>query len=249
MVPRTSISFEFTLVACIDVSCRSAFAIPAAFNAVKASMERRMWGRLFPVSMIACNDLMAEPFDLILMLTQLALLLSLDDVLLIEYDVVAVLFSSCLSCGLGDVVGEDKGDDRASLLGIVDGTTDDVGFIFVCCGLNAEGGVAPTSPPPLILKKYLDCVRRDHDHVVGIDPASGRLPVVEGHAMNSRSVDFRNVHNPGPFVCMEYQSIVVLLAHCRLQCHLQCHLLLVLLSVQCFERSTFSYYSSSVVHL
>ena len=234
-----------------------------------------MWGRLFPVSMIACNDLMAEPFDLILMLTQLALLLSLDDVLLIEYDVVAVLFSSCLSCGLGDVVGDDKGGDRASLLGIVggggdrasllgivdgggdrasllgivDGTTDDVGFIFVCCGLNGKGGVAPTSPPPLTLKKYLDCVRRDHDPVVGIDPASRHLPVAEGHAMNSRSVDFRNVHNPGPFVCMEYQSIVVLLAHCRLQCHLQCHLLLVLLSVQCFERSTFSYYSSSVVHL
>ena len=46
-----------------------------------------MWGRLFPVSMIACNDLMLEPLDLILMLTQLALLLSLDDVLLIEYDV------------------------------------------------------------------------------------------------------------------------------------------------------------------
>ena len=92
-------------------------------------------------------------------------------------------------------------------------------------------------------------MQRSHDHIVGIDPASGRLPVVEDHAMNSRSVDFRNVHNPGPFVCMEYQNIVVLLAHCRLQCHLQCHLLLVLFSVQCFERSTFSYYSSSVVHL
>ena len=221
--------------------------------------------------MIACNDLMAEPFDLILMLTQLALLLSLDDVLLIEYDVVAVLSSSCLTCDLGDVVGDDKGGDRASLLGIkggdrasllgieggdrasllgiVGGTTDEVGFIFVCCDLNANGGGAPTSPPPLILKKYLDCVRRNHDHVVGIDPANGRLPVVEGHAMNSRSADSRNVHSPGPFVCMEYQNVVVLLAHFRLQCHLQCHLLLVLLSVQCFERSTFSYYSSSVVHL
>ena len=109
------------------------------------------------MSMIACNDLMAEPFDLILMLTQLALLLSLDDVLLIEYDVVAVLSSSYLSCDLGDVVGDDKGGDRASLLGIkgggrasllgiVGGTTDEVGFIFVCCDLNANGGGAPTSP-------------------------------------------------------------------------------------------------------
>ena len=163
------------------------------------------------------------------------------------------LFSSCLSCDPVDVVGDDKGGDRPSLLGVVsvnddvgsslpfdlgdvgvdgeggdcpsllgvvDGDNDDVGFVFVCRSLNAEGGVAPTSPPPLILKKYLDCVRRDHDHVVGIDPASGRLPVVEGHAMNSRSADFRNVHNPGPFVCMEYQNIVVLLTHCRLQCHL-----------------------------
>ena len=87
IVPKTSISFESALVACIDVSCRSAFAIPAALNAVKASMKRRMWGKLFPVSMITCNDLMPEPFDLILMLTQLALLLSLDEVLLIEYNV------------------------------------------------------------------------------------------------------------------------------------------------------------------
>ena len=46
------------------------------------------------------------------------------------------------------MVGDDKGGDRASLLGIVDGTTDDV-------GLNGKGGVAPTSPPPLTLKNIL----------------------------------------------------------------------------------------------
>ena len=57
---------------------------PASRNAVYASNERRMSGRLFPVSMIACNDLMPEPLDLIFMLTQLVFLSVLEDVLLIE---------------------------------------------------------------------------------------------------------------------------------------------------------------------
>ena len=158
---------------------------------------------------------------------------------------------SSLSFDLGDVGVDGEGGDCPSLLGVVDGDNDDVGFVFVCCSLNAEGGVAPTSPPPLILKKDRDRMKRSHDHIVGIDPASGRLPVVEGHAINSHSVVFRNAHNPGPSVdeCMEYRNVVVLLARCHFQCHLQCHLLLVLFSVECFERSTFSYPSSSVVHL
>ena len=58
-----------------------------------------------------------------------------------------------MSCDLGDVGGDDEGSDCLSLLGVVDGNNDDVGFVFVCRSLNAEGGVAPTSPPPLILKK------------------------------------------------------------------------------------------------
>ena len=47
-------------------------------------LGQRMSGRLFPVSMMACNDFMPDPLDLIFMLTQLIFLSVLEDVLLIE---------------------------------------------------------------------------------------------------------------------------------------------------------------------
>ena len=125
---------------------------------------------------------------------------------------------SSLSFDLGDVGVDGEGGDCPSLLGVVDGNNDDVGFVFVCRSLNAEGGVAPTSPPPLILKKDRDRMKRSHDHIVGIDPASGRLLIAEVHAMSSRSDDFRNVHHPGP------RNLVVMLARCHFQSHLQFHL-------------------------
>ena len=62
---------------------------------------------------------------------------------------------SSLSFDLGDVGVDGEGGDCPSLLGVVDGDNDDVGFVFVCRSLNAEGGVAPTSPPPLILKRLV----------------------------------------------------------------------------------------------
>ena len=44
---------------------------------------------------------------------------------------------SSLSFDLGDVGVDGEGGDCPSLLGVVDGNNDDVGFVFVCCGLNA----------------------------------------------------------------------------------------------------------------
>ena len=151
---------------------------------------------------------------------------------------------SSLSFDLGDVGNDDEGSDCPSLLGVMDGDNDDVGFVFAYRSLNAEGGVAPTLPPPSILKKDHDHMGRSHDHAVGIDLASVHLLVADDHAMYSRSDDSRNVHNLGPSVdvCIEYRILVVLLACCHYQCQLQFHLLL-LLPIQCFERSTsFSYH-------
>ena len=91
--------------------------------------------------MIACKDLILEPFDLILMLTQLALLLSLDEVLLIEYNVggeLCPLMSVYESWdvadaddGSADDGGADDGGGGSSfeLLCSCDDGVNDVGFV------------------------------------------------------------------------------------------------------------------------
>ena len=96
----------------------------------------------------------------------------------------------------------------------MDGDNDDVGFVFAYRSLNAEGGVAPTLPPPSILKKDHDHMGMSHDHAVGIDLASVHLLVADDHAMHSRSDDSRDVHNLGPSVD-EYRILVVLMACCH----------------------------------
>ena len=58
-----------------------------------------------------------------------------------------VLFPSCLSCDPGDVVGDDEGSDRLSLLG-VGNSSDDVGLSVSCdrgdVGDDDEGSDCPS---------------------------------------------------------------------------------------------------------
>ena len=90
---------------------------------------------------------------------------------------------------------DDEGGDCLSLLGVIDGDNDDVGLVFAYRSLNAEGGVAPTSPPPSTLKKDHDHMGSSHDHVDGIDLTIVPLLVVDDHAKRRRIDDFRNVHD------------------------------------------------------
>ena len=55
---------------------------------------------------------------------------------------------SSLSFDLVNVSADDEGSDFLSPLGVIDGDNDDVGLVFAYRSLNAEGGVAPTLPPP-----------------------------------------------------------------------------------------------------
>ena len=60
-----------------------------------------------------------------------------------------------MSCDLGDVGDDDEGSDCPSLLVVMDGNNDGVGFVVAYRSLGAKGGVAPTSPPPSILKRIV----------------------------------------------------------------------------------------------
>ena len=141
IIPSTLISLESALVALIDVCCNSDLATPASFSAAYASIEIRMSGKLFPVSINACNDLIPEPFDLIFVFMQLLLLLSLDDVLLIEYDTVGA--TSSVECA--DIV-----DATGMMLTLSSGggCDDDgevvVGLSFEFDDLNDVCGALPT---------------------------------------------------------------------------------------------------------
>ena len=85
---------------------------------------------------------MLEPMDLIFIFTQLALLPSLDDVLLIEYDVAVMLYFSSLVCDCEDVACDDD-ENGGSPLESTSGGVYGVGFVFASCNASAEGG-APT---------------------------------------------------------------------------------------------------------
>ena len=100
-----------------------------------------------------------------------------------------------MSLDLVNVGADDEGGDFLPPLGVIDGDNDNVGLVFAYRGLNAEGGVAPTSTPPSTLKKDHDHMGSSHDHVDGIDLASVPLLVVDDHAMRRRIDDFRNVHD------------------------------------------------------
>ena len=91
--------------------------------------------------MIACNDLVLELFDLILMLTQLALLLSPDDVLLIEYDVGGELCPPMSVYESWDVADVDDGGGGFSFeFCSGDDGVNDVGFVLASSTLDAEDG-------------------------------------------------------------------------------------------------------------
>ena len=75
---------------------------------------------------------------------------------------------SSLSFDLVNVGADDEGGDCLPPLGIIDGDNDNVGLVFAYRGLNAEGGVAPTSTPPSTLKKDHDHMGSSHDHVDGM---------------------------------------------------------------------------------
>ena len=155
--PNTFISFESALLAVIDVSPSSDLITPARFNALNASDEITVSGKLFPESRMACIDLMPEFFDLSFTLMQLLASPLFGDALFIEYDI----FESGGSSEGSEATAGSSTEDRVMLpysggpggsyvCGSGDVGSGDIGSV-VAEGFN-DGCVVPSGSPHSTLK-------------------------------------------------------------------------------------------------
>ena len=158
--PNTFISFESALLAVIDVCSSSDLISPARFNALYASDEITVSGKLFPESMIACIDRIPEFFDFSFILIQLFESPLCGDALFMEYDI----FESGGSSEGSDATAGGSTKDRVMLP-----YSDGPGGSYVCGsgdvgsvaaeGFN-DGRVVPSGLPHSTLKLIVVLVTR-----------------------------------------------------------------------------------------
>ena len=221
-------------MAVIDVCSSSDLITPARFNALYASEEITVSGKLFPESMIACIDLIPEFFDFSFMLMQLFASPLFGDALFIEYDI----FESGGSSERSEATVGGSTEDRV-LLPYSDGSGDS----YVCGSVDVgsastegfdNGCVVSSGPPHATLKT--DCLDRNLTGNTSRDsPPPGPNNV---DARNLRGVHGKVYRHSDPEALSAQLLSPAHLAQCLFLKALLClDYLGFLLSLQCFALS------------